>query len=546
MDLQQSSDLLAETKKTDKTNLTPEEWMKQELKRQVKEHQSPTLPKCGKLKKAGRPFFIKTLLFLIGVLAIVLVRRMDQMSFKPISEEKALEMAQEVKVTLPDQKIHLLNSNDTQALKTGTTVKVLGVYKNKLNKGNSPRVYWDNQNYLIELPDGTRGYGILMETAIGQKTILPEGDTAVITAVKKLKKAPTVQANGEESRFEYAYTLEGHKEQYALEDLKIYFPQRVTFLGKGLNKEKYTASSDTIAENMSFGKKVKKFFFYDIRPVTKKSGFFLFPKYQKWNEFYLQRWFRVLMVILAYILEFILIVTLLLRRHDIIDNYQEIRSFNKNYQKAQAGDTWACYKLGEACQKGFYGVYDSDFAQAMHWYKEAATKGNGDACAKLGEIYEDGHRSLIEQDLVEAYRWYEKGHISSKECDEGMKRIINRNLGTIYHSDGIKAKNEGNYEKAFKLFKQAAEYGYSPAQVDVGRCYFNGEGTAGNQVEAVNWFRKAALQKSADAQTMLGMCYMQGLGIKADQDEGIKYLIEAAKNGSKNAQNLLKSLNVSY
>ena len=185
-------------------------------------------------------------------------------------------------------------------------MKVLGVYRNKLNKGN-PCVYSTSQQYLIELPDGTRAYGPLMETAIGQLTVLPEGDTAMITAVKKAKKNPTVQATGAESYFEYAYTLEGHKEQYALEDLHIYFPQRVAYLAKGLREEDYLAGRDTLAENKKDFQKVKKFFLYDIRPITKKVGFFVFPKYQVWNEFLLQRWARSLMIFVAYVIELLLI-----------------------------------------------------------------------------------------------------------------------------------------------------------------------------------------------------------------------------------------------
>ncbi len=250
---------------------------------------------------------VNFILLLLAIVAIVLVRRMDQMSFRSITEEEAVEMAQEIKVTIPDQEVTLLESGETQKLKTGKNVKVLSVYKEKLNKGNSPRVYWTNQKYLIELPDGTRAYGPLMETAIGQLIVLPEGDTAVITAVKKAKKNPTVQATGAESRFEYAYTLEDHKEPYALEDLHIYFPQRVAYLAQGLREEDFTVGQDTLAENKKDFQKVKKFFLYDIRPITKKVGFFVFPKYQVWNEFYLQRWFRNLMVFVAYVIELLLI-----------------------------------------------------------------------------------------------------------------------------------------------------------------------------------------------------------------------------------------------
>lgn len=272
------------------------------------------------------PLFLNVLLLLIAITAIVLVRRMDQMTFRSISEEEAIEMAQELKVSLPDQEIKMLDSGKAQKLKTGTKVKVLGVYKAKLNKGNSPRVYWTNQSYLIELADGTRGYGPLMETAIGQHTVLPEGDTVVITAIKKLKKAPKVQATGKDSRFDYAYTLEGRKEQYALEALHIHFPQRVAYLGNGLRKEDFTVANDSIDEDMSIGQRAKKFFLYDIRPYTKKNGFFLFPKYQSWNEFQLQRWFRTILIVLAYIAEIVIVFEWLPR---LIGKFKENRHKRK-------------------------------------------------------------------------------------------------------------------------------------------------------------------------------------------------------------------------
>ena len=243
-----------------------------------------------KLKSTGKKigFFIWILPL---ILAIVLIRRMDQMSYQPISNEQALEMAREAKIAIPDQEIQLLDTDGSQKLKVGSTVKVLGIYKPQLNKGDSPLLL-DHPCYLLQLADSTRGYGPLIEAAIGQRTVLPEGDTAMITAVKKVKKAPNIQATGETSQFEYAYTLDGHKQQYAKEDLNIIFPQCVTYLGEGFTEEA---------------------FLYNLRPVTKKSGFFFFPKYEKWNEFKLSGRLRSILIWMAYIIEILLILIILNR-----------------------------------------------------------------------------------------------------------------------------------------------------------------------------------------------------------------------------------------
>lgn len=519
--------------------------IKSYLDDQVAKHESPALPNARRIKKSAPPFIFKSILFLLGVIAVILVRRMDQMSFQPISEEQALELAQDVKVTIPDQEIHVFGSKETQKLKVGTTVKVLGVFKEKLNKGNSPRVYWTNQYYLLGLPDGTQAYGPLMETALGQKNVLAEGDTAIITEVKKLKKAPDVVSTGKPSRFEYVYTLEGHEEQYALEDLHIYFPQRVAYLAGGLREEKYIPA-DGMIENMSFGQRAKKFFFYDIRPITKKNGFFLFPKYQFWNEFLLQRWFRSLLIFLAYILEIFLIFRFLGHLNKIKDNIKGAFWFSKHYGRALHGDADACFEVGDACYIGdpLYGVREENMGQAIRWFKKAADKGQGDACARLGHIYETGES--VEKDEIEAYKWYEKGHHDNSDCEEGMKRIIGQTLGLIFFTDGVKAEQAGDSAKAFDCYKRGADYGYAKAQYFFGKCYFNGTGTTKNDAVGFSWYKKAAEQGLADAQMMLGACYFQGLGVKADQDEGIKWLVAAAKNGQKNAQDMLDSLKVSY
>lgn len=461
--------------------------------------------KFPRVKKASTIFFLKALLFFIGVLAIVLVRRMDQMSYRSITEEEALEMAQEIKITLPDQEVTMLNTGEPQKLKTGKTVKVLGVYKNKLNKGNSPRVYWTNQNYLMELPDGTRAYGPLMETAVGHLNIFPEGDTAVITAVKLLKKNPVVQKTGEESRFQYAYTIEGHEGQYALEDLRIYFPQRVVYLANGLTPGRYTAGNDTLAENKKDFQKVKKFFLYDIRPITKKTGFFVFPKYQVWNEFYLQRWFRNLMIFFAYLLEIGLIVLLFIRRHEIKDNWIANHQLNRNLRRAKRGDADACFEVGEACFWGFsgwHGVRKSTKAvESFWWYRQAADWGNAESCEKVGEIYENGDWNE-EIDYYKAKEYYQKGADSgNKKCKEGVERLTRL------------LSRDSEFGKAYFLAKLGTDFYtedgfYGWAYYDLGRYYIKGEYVQFNDKEAFKWFKKLADKNDCNGYFGLALCYM--------------------------------------
>ena len=525
---------------------TPEDIAEDALQALLEKSGAPKLPTPRRIKRSAPPFIFKTLLFLIGVAAVVLVRRMDQMSYAPISEEEAMELAQEVTVALPDQEIHLLGSDETQTLKVGTTVKVLGVYKQKLNKGNSPRVYWTNQNYLIELPDGTRGYGPLMETAIGQRTVLAEGDTAVIIAVKKAKKTPTIQENGKESRFEFAYTLEGREEQYALEDLHIHFPQRVAYLGEGLVEDKYLVANDTVDVDMSIWQRAKKFFLYDIRPVTKKNGFFLFPKYQVWNEFYLQRWFRSILIFLAYLLEIFLIFVFFSHLSDIKDNIHGAFWFARHYRRAKRGNADSCFEVGDACYIGdsLYGVREENMGQAIKWFMKAGEQGQPDACARLGHIFENGES--VEADKTQAYKWYKLGADESEACEEGVKRAINYTLGVTFYGQALDLEKSGDSEKAFEYYKTSAEYGFNQGQFELGKCYFTGKGVTQNKAEGIAWFRKAAEQEHNNAQMLLGFCLINGDGVAQDNEEGLEWLQKAARNGNEQARDALKSLKMSW
>lgn len=69
-------------------------------------------------------------------------------------------------------------------------------------------------------------------------------------------------------------------------------------------------------------------------------------------------------------------------------------------------------------------------------------------------------------------------------------------LAVMYHEDG-------NEEKAFSLFKQAAERGYPEAMGWLAACYQYGYGTEPNSLAAVQWLEKASAAGSREAETAL-------------------------------------------
>ena len=64
-----------------------------------------------------------------------------------------------------------------------------------------------------------------------------------------------------------------------------------------------------------------------------------------------------------------------------------------------------------------------DFAEAVHWYREAADQGLAAAQFNLGAAYNNGQG--VAQDYLEAARWYRKA------ADQSAANA-QHNLGVIY------------------------------------------------------------------------------------------------------------------
>ncbi len=107
---------------------------------------------------------------------------------------------------------------------------------------------------------------------------------------------------------------------------------------------------------------------------------------------------------------------------------------------------------------------------------------------------------------------------------------------------GVAAYNEGNYHKAFKLFKPLAEQGDAQAQFHLGTMYYNGKGVPQDYREAEKWYRKGAEQEDAAAQFMLGVMYYYGKGVPQDYKEAVKWYRKVAEQGDDAAQYALGTI----
>ena len=93
-------------------------------------------------------------------------------------------------------------------------------------------------------------------------------------------------------------------------------------------------------------------------------------------------------------------------------------------------------------------------------------------------------------------------------------------------------RQKGDYNKAVKWYRKAAEQEFAPAQTNLGWMYENGWGVSQDYSEAVKWFRKAAEQGNARGQSCLGWMYKNGYGVSQDYSEAVKWYRKSAEQGN--------------
>jgi len=107
-------------------------------------------------------------------------------------------------------------------------------------------------------------------------------------------------------------------------------------------------------------------------------------------------------------------------------------------------------------------------------------------------------------------------------------------------SEGQTAFSNGEYEKAVKLWHEAALKGNTNAQVLVGMAYANGWGVTRDMHTTQMWYHIAAENNNPTAQFLLGLYYITK-DDSAEVDTGIKWVKRAAQNGDESAKRFLRN-----
>ena len=225
---------------------------------------------------------------------------------------------------------------------------------------------------------------------------------------------------------------------------------------------------------------------------------------------------------------------------------------------AEAGDMVSQYKLAHCYHHG-NGI-DVDMITAAYWYKKAADQGDMYSQSALGDLYylgegvgkDDkaalqwwnkaaksgywggaysiGYYYLKAKDYKHAIEWF---NYSNEISRKNMKYPIlaNFELGLCYYSNW----QGQDYAKAFNLFSQEVEENNNFARAKLGEMYMRGQLVAQDYDKAFKLLKEAAeneIQPSGDAMNLLSSCYRFGLGTAKDINKADYWLNKSKETSS--------------
>jgi TPR repeat protein len=184
-------------------------------------------------------------------------------------------------------------------------------------------------------------------------------------------------------------------------------------------------------------------------------------------------------------------------------------------------------ELENTVEKGVECYAKWEYANAIHYFREAANKGYPRGWYYLARAYDEGKGVPINKKKVTEL--YNLIKTSAKEGNV----IGQNNLGHMYEKGlGV----EKDYKRAREWYQKAADQGYPRAQCNLGRMYDGGLGVEKDYKRAREWYQKAAAQGQREAQCNLGRMYELSLGVETDYKKACEWYQKAANQGLPGAQ----------
>ncbi|MGI9415901.1 MAG: tetratricopeptide repeat protein [Hyphomicrobiales bacterium] len=174
-----------------------------------------------------------------------------------------------------------------------------------------------------------------------------------------------------------------------------------------------------------------------------------------------------------------------------------------------------------------------DFAKAKKIWEADGAKGDLYAVWRLAIMHRLGQG--VDADNGKAMKYYEQ--VANKfDGDREKKQHFTITVDSVfwvgfYYWGGDKdAGIKKRQQRAFRLFKLAANQGHPAAQLAVAQTFITGKVVKKNRARGMSWLVLAARKRHAPAMAELGSIYWSGNVVKKNRAEGLKWYVLATEN----------------
>lgn len=183
----------------------------------------------------------------------------------------------------------------------------------------------------------------------------------------------------------------------------------------------------------------------------------------------------------------------------------------------------ACFASAADFSKAMYDLNRGEFKEAIAELEPLVAEGYAPAQYQMATIHLNGWGT----------------NKSAQKAFELFKAAADQNypdaqfsLSTMY-SEGKIAKKD--LKMAFKLMQKAAEKNLASAQFNLGVMYAKGQGIRKDNLKAARWYQRAADQNYALAQYNLALMYYEGKGVEKSNYQSYIWNTVASYSGYQNA-----------
>ncbi len=222
-----------------------------------------------------------------------------------------------------------------------------------------------------------------------------------------------------------------------------------------------------------------------------------------------------------------------------LDNGDFVTSNKLFLNLAKSGNPEALEHLGWQSLVGSNGLEKNAtlgaeyLKRALASYIKKASNGNPEAQIRLGNIYSkefESKRFGTVSNKEESAKWYMKGIATyQKSAEKGNPKALTALAHAYRFAEGV----EGNGNKAFELYKQAAEQKFIPAKEELGQWLSTYKDPKLEEL-GISYLEEASNEGSISSKKLLAIIYKRkgddfsnGNGVTKDASQGFNYYLKA-------------------